>query len=243
MAKIANVALSNTFEYWRVRSNEAFDRLSQFAINNSHLYANTLVANNVLRATGNTILGASGKRVVVNGALTVNSAASFNFPITGQNIKTSGNTVLGSSGKKTIVNGSTFEANVTNSIIKAPTINAYRESVDVQTNVFQNRNLNLDQFNQFVYTLTRNVTLRLINPGATGSVACQVKLIQANGGGWTATFQGYNSANTLGSVYWPANTTPTFTTVATKSDIVSFSTYNGNGKYDGIVAAYNLSTT
>jgi hypothetical protein len=243
MAKIANVALTNTFEYWRQRSNEAFDRISQFAINNSRLYANTLVANNVLRAPGNTVLGGTGKRVIVNGTLTVNTSASFSGSISGQNITTTGNTVLGSSGKKTVINGTTFEANTTSSVIKAPTINAYREEVDVQTNVFQNRNLNLSQYNQFVLTLTRNVTLRLINPGTTGSVACQVKIIQANGGGWTPTFQGYNSANSLGTVYWPGNTVPSFSPLNTKSDIVSFSTYNGNGKYDGIVAAYNLSTT
>ena len=71
MAKIANVALTNTFDTWRIRSNQAFDRLSQFAINNSSLYANTITANVTLTVSGglkaNNSLGSSGYFLRSNG--------------------------------------------------------------------------------------------------------------------------------------------------------------------------------
>jgi len=50
MAAIANVALSNTFDTWRIRSNQVFTRMNQFAIKESALYANTVTANNNLTA-------------------------------------------------------------------------------------------------------------------------------------------------------------------------------------------------
>ena len=89
MAKIANVALTNTFDTWRTRSNQTFDRLSQFAINNSSLYANTITANNVLKATGNTVLGAAGKRTIVTGLLSANGRVTV-----GTNLAVTGNTTL-----------------------------------------------------------------------------------------------------------------------------------------------------
>ena len=94
MAKIANVALTNTFNTWRTNSNIGFDRLSQFAINNSSLYANTITANNVLRATGNTVLGAATKRTIVNGLFSANGQVTV-----GTNLTVSGNTTLGAAGK------------------------------------------------------------------------------------------------------------------------------------------------
>jgi hypothetical protein len=100
MTKIANVALTNTFNTWRIRSNEAFDRLSQFAINNSSLYANTITANNVLKATGNTVLGAAGKLTIFNGSSKANGVLTVT-----NNLIVSGNSVHGAAGKRTIVTG------------------------------------------------------------------------------------------------------------------------------------------
>ena len=94
MAKIANVALTNTFNTWRTNSNIAFDRLSQFAINNSSLYANTITANNVLRSSGNTVLGGATKRTIVNGLFSANGQVTI-----GTNLTVSGNTTLGAAGK------------------------------------------------------------------------------------------------------------------------------------------------
>jgi len=48
MAKVANVNLTDTFNTWRVRTNQLFSRVNQFAITESTLYANTVVANNQL---------------------------------------------------------------------------------------------------------------------------------------------------------------------------------------------------
>jgi hypothetical protein len=45
MGLIANVALTNTFDTWRTRTNQTATRINQFAINESSLYANTITAN------------------------------------------------------------------------------------------------------------------------------------------------------------------------------------------------------
>ena len=71
MAKIANVATSDTFGVWRTRSNAAFDRLSQFAINNSSLYANTVTANNNLNALKNATISTN---LTVSGNTSTNKA-------------------------------------------------------------------------------------------------------------------------------------------------------------------------
>lgn len=131
MAKIANVALTNTFDAWRTRSNESFDRLSQFAINNSSLYANTLTSNVSFlakgtatvtglftasgRATVGTNLSVSGNSSVtvnltVNGATTLGDAATDLTTINGratiaQNLNVSGNTTLGAANKTITTTG------------------------------------------------------------------------------------------------------------------------------------------
>lgn len=111
MAKIANVALTDTFNTWRTRSNATFDRISQFAINNSSLYANTLTANvsftskglatftgratvgTNLTVSGNTTLGAAGKTMTTSGAWTHTGA------LTTTNFTVSGNSTIGGAGK------------------------------------------------------------------------------------------------------------------------------------------------
>lgn len=87
MGQIANVALSNTFDTWRQRHNQTSARLNQFAINENILYANTIIANNVFKSPGNTVLGAAGKRAIVNGLLSANGRATI-----GTNLAVSGNT-------------------------------------------------------------------------------------------------------------------------------------------------------
>ena len=74
MAKIANVAATDTFGTWRTRSNQAFDRLSQFAINNSSLYANTLTANVAFTSKG---LGTFQQSVAVTKNVTVSGNTSI----------------------------------------------------------------------------------------------------------------------------------------------------------------------
>jgi len=104
MAKIANVALTNTFDTWRIRSNQAFNRLSQFTIDEAKLYANTLTANVRFVSLGATKLGSSATtRIIANGLLSTNG----NFTV-------SGNSVIGAATKRTVINGTvTANGNLT----------------------------------------------------------------------------------------------------------------------------------
>ena len=89
MAQIPTVELTDTFEYWVNRTNDGLNRLNQFAINESKLYANTVIANNVLKSLGNTVLGSSGKQTIVTGLLSANGRATI-----GTNLSVSGNTSI-----------------------------------------------------------------------------------------------------------------------------------------------------
>ena len=69
MAAIANVQLSDTFNQWRVRTNNISTRLNQFAINESQLYANTLNANvtfEVVTGAANTNIFSDHMNVTAN---------------------------------------------------------------------------------------------------------------------------------------------------------------------------------
>ena len=110
MAVIANVALTNTFDTWRTRTNVGFTRLNAFAINESSLYANTLTANTSflskglgtfngrvtigtnLNVSGNTTFGAAGKVANVVGWFGVAGRASIST-----NLYVAGNTTIGGS--------------------------------------------------------------------------------------------------------------------------------------------------
>ena len=102
MAKIANVALTNTFNTWRTNSNIAFDRLSQFAINNSSLYANTITANVAFTSTG---LATMSGRATVGTNLTVSGNTSTNKATVTSSLTVSGNTTLGAAGKTITTTG------------------------------------------------------------------------------------------------------------------------------------------
>ena len=102
MAKIANVASTNTFDAWRSRSNIGFDRLSQFAINNSSLYANTITANVAFTSTG---LATLSGRATVGTNLTVSGNTSTNKATVTSSLTVSGNTTLGAAGKTITTTG------------------------------------------------------------------------------------------------------------------------------------------
>jgi ethanolamine utilization microcompartment shell protein EutS len=91
MAVIANVALTNTFDTWRLRTNVGFTRLNAFAIDESSLYANTLTANVAFTAKGT---------ATVTGLLTASGRA-----IVGTNLTVSGNTTLGAANKTITTTG------------------------------------------------------------------------------------------------------------------------------------------
>jgi len=91
MAVIANVALTNTFDTWRTRTNVGFTRLNQFAINESSLYANTVYANVAFTAKGT---------ATVTGLLTASGRATV-----GTNLTVSGNTTFGGANKTSNTTG------------------------------------------------------------------------------------------------------------------------------------------
>jgi hypothetical protein len=145
MAKIANVALTNTFETWRTRSNQAFDRLSQFAINNSSLYANNITANVSFTSTG--LLTASGRATV------------------GTNLTVSGNTTLGAAGKTVNLPGSLLQLNGTDIRVTFAQ-NTYVKTTLANTNLRVNLiNTNLTGTNTALRTLISD-RLQLANAAA-----------------------------------------------------------------------------
>jgi hypothetical protein len=99
MAVIANVALTNTFDTWRTRTNVGFTRLNAFTINESSLYANTLTSNVAFTAKGT---------ATVTGLFTASGRATV-----GTNLNVSGNTTLGGSSKTLTIGGSGATVNAT----------------------------------------------------------------------------------------------------------------------------------
>ena len=85
MAQIATVALTDTFDSWRIRTNSTTTRINQFAINESALFANTITANVAFVASGTTLLS---NTITFAGSATAQ-----------KNLTVSGNTTLGASGK------------------------------------------------------------------------------------------------------------------------------------------------
>jgi hypothetical protein len=91
MALLANVSLTNTFDTWRTRTNQLVTRINQFAINESSLYANTLISNTAFTAKGT---------ATVTGLLTASGRATV-----GTNLTVSGNTTLGAASKTITTTG------------------------------------------------------------------------------------------------------------------------------------------
>jgi hypothetical protein len=92
MAAIANVALTNTFDSWRSRSNQSFTRLNQFAVNESSLYANTLTANVAFVSKG---LATMQGKATVGTNLVVTANTTTNKLTVTSNLAASGNVQLG----------------------------------------------------------------------------------------------------------------------------------------------------
>ena len=116
MAKIANVALTNTFDTWRIRSNQAFNRISQFAIDESKLYANTITANVRFVSLGATKLGSSAATTtILNGIVSANGrmTVSANFTVSGN---TTTNKLIVTNSLTSSGNTSTNKLTVTNSL-------------------------------------------------------------------------------------------------------------------------------
>jgi len=84
MAVLANVALTNTFDTWRLRTNALLHRVNQYTIDESALYAPTLTANVRFVSSGSTRLGTTGSnRTIINGLTSANG-----------NLNVAGNTTI-----------------------------------------------------------------------------------------------------------------------------------------------------
>jgi hypothetical protein len=109
MAVIANVALTNTFDTWRTRTNVGFNRLNAFTINESSLYANTLTANVTFTSKGAAALQSTA---TVTGLLTASGRATV-----GTNLTVSGNTTLGGLATITTANA-VFSGSTANPLVR-----------------------------------------------------------------------------------------------------------------------------
>ena len=183
MAVIANVALTNTFDTWRTRSNQAFTRLNAFAIDETSLYASTLTANTSFRAKGTSVLQGgvtmnrslivnnnitvSGNTTIsgilnVNGGINLGDATTDLLTITGRasvgtNLTVSGNTSLGAASKTLTIGGAGATANATGWF-------GVTGRASISTNLFVGGNTTLngtttDKSNALSQTLTDGATV------------------------------------------------------------------------------------
>lgn len=141
------------------------------------------------------------------------------------------------------LNDARLPTTMANKSLTAPIFKAYAESVYSNTAVNANLILDLAQFNIFNLTLTaNNVTLTMQNPYASGNgVTATVIITQDATGGRVATIAGRNAANTgAGAIRYPFGSVPTLSTGGSKTDILSFVTYDGGTNYFG---SLNLANT
>ena len=162
MAAIANVALTNTFDTWRTRTNTVSTRLNQFAINESSLYANTVTANVSLAASGT---------ATVTGLFTASGRATVgtNLTVTGNTTFSTANTKLDMSGSR-LTDYSEYAESITNS--------STAKTIAATSNVVR-------------YTLTDNLALTLPSgqPEAAPAVKTIVVYLKQDGVGTrTVTF-------------------------------------------------------
>ena len=194
MAKIANVALTNTFDTWRTRSNQAFDRLSQFAINNSSLYANTLTANVSFTSKGSSTLGDSTSDLTtITGRATV-----------GTNLAVTGNT----STNKLTVSSKTTTSNLT--ISGTTTDNSDALSQTLSDGATINWNVALGR----VATVTIAGSRAMAAPSNLKIGTYILKVVQGGSGSYNLTWNG--------SFKWTAQTAPTLSTAVGATDVFSF---------------------
>ena len=247
MAVIPSVALTNTFDTWRTRSNDAFARLNAFAIDETSLYASTLTANTSFRAKGTSVLQGgvtmnrslivnnnitvSGNTTIsgilnVNGGINLGDATTDLLTITGRasvgtNLTVSGNTVLGAAGKT---------ANATGWF-------GVTGRATVSTNLFVGGNTTLngtttDRSNALSQTLSDGATVSwdtslgrvaTVTIGASRTMAAPTNL--KVGTYILSVIQGGTGSYTItwnGVFKWPAGVAPSLTTTVGARDLFTF---------------------
>lgn len=211
MAKIANVALTNTFDTWRTRSNQAFDRLSQFAINNSSLYANTLTANVSFTSKGSSTLGDSTSdlttitgRATVGTNLAVTGNTSTNKLVVTSLLTSSGNTTT----NKLTVSSATTTSNLTISGTTTDNSDALNQTLSDGSTI--NWNVALGR----VATVTIAASRTMAAPTNLKVGTYILKVVQGGSGSYNITWNGLFK--------WTAQTAPTLSTAVGAVDVFSF---------------------
>ena len=254
MAKIANVALTNTFNTWRTNSNASFDRLSQFAINNSALYANTITANVAFTSTGlatltnltvsgNTTLGAAGKTITSTGAaahtgtktistnLTVSGNTSTNKATVTSLLTVSGNTNINNSGSNGAFSNTASIGVFSNNVnFSSKKIRNYTEDAMSYRNSSTTITLSAVRNVQRI-TLTGNATVTLPAgmPGTTEGIKAIVVIFKQDGtGSRTMAFAAPAGESLL---YNNSATLPAVSSGATKVTIYVCTKFDGDARW------------
>lgn len=162
-----------------------------------------------------------------------------NNTFSGTNTFSGGVTVSGSltSNATTTLTG-TVNCNTTlalnGNLVTAAKIQAYTETANAPTISSGNLTLNLSLANVFgPITLNANVTnLTISNPPANGTAGSFTVLLKGNGTAFSVTWPA--------SVLWAANSPPTLTTTANKTDVFTFVTVDGGTNYYGFKAGQNF---
>lgn len=128
---------------------------------------------------------------------------------------------------------STFNGvNITDVVLKK-----YGETVYDMGSIAGNRNINLNDGNVFIGTLTANSTFTITNPLTGTNVGSSFTLILTNGTGGPYSV----SWNPASNVKFPNNLSPVRTQDAGKTDIWIFITPNQGSTWYGNIALYNFS--
>jgi hypothetical protein len=207
MAVIANVALTNTFDTWRTRTNVGFTRLNAFAINESSLYANTLTSNVAFTAKGT---------ATVTGLFTASGRATV-----GTNLNVSGNTTFGAAGKTSNTTGwfgVTGRATVSTNLFVGGNTTLNGTTTDRSNALNQTltdaATINWDVSQGRVATVTITASRAIAAPTNQKVGTYILRVVQGGSGNYTLTWNG--------NFKWTAQTAPVLSTTAGAVDIFTF---------------------
>lgn len=251
MAALANVALTNTFDTWRLRTNALLARVNQFAIDETSLYATTLTANVRFVSTGATRLGTTGtNRTIVNGLLSANGNLNVSGNTTisgilnvngGINLGDATTDLLTITGRATVGTNLTVSGNTTigaaGKVANATGWFGVTGRATVSTNLFVGGNTTLngtttDRSNALSQTLTDGATVSwdtslgrvaTVTIGDSRTMAAPTNL--KVGTYILSVIQGGSGSYTLtwNSVFkWPAGVAPSLTTTVGARDLFTF---------------------
>ena len=144
-------------------------------------------------------------------------------------------TTVNTSGAFTLTGVLTHSANIvmSNNVVESPKLKAYKEFVNTLSISTTTQTLDLSTTNIYNLTLANaSITLTFSNPPATGNAYTLTILAKQDAtGSRVITFPA--------SVKWPNSVTPTLSTTANKTDILSFFTVDGGTNYYAGVALSN----